>query len=111
MTGPGFKGTCKMNNDKQSMAVAAPPAQNQSPDSLFAELASGPEGLTSLEAKKRLEKRTESVLFKFLDFFLGPIAGMTEVKANITGQDEVWARREHAISLHFRDDNWLSTSG
>ena len=67
-------------------------------NALFRELASGPEGLASTEAKKRLEQygpnaleeKTESALLKFLSFFWGPIPWMIEVAAALSGILQHW---------------------
>jgi H+-transporting ATPase len=58
-------------------------------DALFHELATSRQGLTNVEAKKRLEKygpnaleeKKESPLLKFLGYFWGPIPWMIEVAA------------------------------
>ncbi len=88
-----------MNNDKPSATVSTSSPANQSPDSVFAELASGPEGLTQAEAKKRLEKygpnaleeKTQSALLKFLSYFWGPIPWMIEVAAVLSVVLQHWA--------------------
>ncbi len=65
---------------------------------LFRELASGPEGLNSAEAKKRLaqhgpnalEEKKESALLKFLGYFWGPIPWMIEVAAVLSAVVGHW---------------------
>ena len=79
-----------MNDDKQSKPASSTPVQSL--QSLFAELSSGAEGLTSANAKKRLEKygpnaleeKTENALLKFLGYFWGPIPWMIEVAATLS---------------------------
>jgi len=68
-------------------------------NAFFRELACGPDGLNSGEAKKRLEQhgpnaleeKKESALLKFLSFFWGPIPWMIEVAAALSGILEHWA--------------------
>ena len=61
-------------------------------DSLFKELSSSPDGLSSTEAKKRieqngpnaLEEKKQSAWLKFLSYFWGPIPWMIEVAAALS---------------------------
>ena len=61
-------------------------------ETLFSELACGPDGLTSAEAKRRLEQhgpnaleeKTENPLLKFLGYFWGPIPWMIEAAAALS---------------------------
>ena len=79
-----------MNGDKPTKTVAT--SQIQSLQSLFAELSSSAEGLTSANATKRLEKygpntlaeEKENALLKFLSYFWGPIPWMIEVAAALS---------------------------
>jgi H+-transporting ATPase len=87
-----------MNNDKQPKTSSTAPNKDLNLESLFTELASSPEGLTSVEARKRLEKngpnaleeKTESALLKFLGFFWGPIPWMIEVAAVLSAVVGHW---------------------
>ncbi len=68
-------------------------------DALFKEFSSSADGLTSAEAKKRLEQngpnaleeKTESALLKFLLYFWGPIPWMIEAAAILSAIVEHWA--------------------
>ena len=79
-----------MNDDKPKTPVSTPPVQSL--QSLFAELSSSAEGLTSTNATKRLEKygpntlaeKKENALLKFLSYFWGPIPWMIEVAAALS---------------------------
>jgi H+-transporting ATPase len=72
--------------------------KNFDPSTIFGELASSPEGLSSAEANKRLaqygpnalEEKAESPLLKFLGFFWGPIPWMIEVAALLSAVDGHW---------------------
>jgi len=69
--------------------LTAEDSEGQTPEESFGRLSSSPEGLSGMEAKKRLdqfgpnelEERRESALLKFLGFFWGPIPWMIEVAA------------------------------
>jgi H+-transporting ATPase len=86
-----------MNDDNQPKVVTTP-VPNPSVDSLFAELASRPDGLTSAEAKTRLEKygpnaleeKRASALLLFLGYFWGPIPWMIEVAAALSAVVGHW---------------------
>ena len=69
--------------------ISGDEAKQKSPEELFAELASSPQGLSSAEAEARLaqygpnalaEKKVNPLL-KFLRYFWGPIPWMIEVAA------------------------------
>jgi H+-transporting ATPase len=70
--------------------VSSPPAQSL--PSLLAELSSSAEGLTTANARERLEKygpnaleeKKENALLKFLSYFWGPIPWMIEVAAALS---------------------------
>jgi H+-transporting ATPase len=67
-------------------------------DSLFKELSSSPDGLSSATASKLLEKygrnaleeKRESALLKFLGYFWGPIPWMIEVAAVLSAMVSHW---------------------
>ncbi|MCU0779143.1 MAG: plasma-membrane proton-efflux P-type ATPase [Akkermansiaceae bacterium] len=88
----------QVNTEKPSSTPPSPAAEPQSLDSLFAELASGPGGLSSAEAKSRLAQygpnalvaERERPLLKFLGFFWGPIPWMIEVAAILSAVVGHW---------------------
>jgi H+-transporting ATPase len=73
-------------------------AHRQSPPTLFASTESSPEGLTSAEARRRLEQvganelaeRRDNPLLKFLRYFWGPIPWMIEIAAILSLVVQHW---------------------
>ena len=88
-----------MTDDQQPKAASATPAPNQSPGSLFGDLRSSPEGLTSAEAKKRLAEsgynelpeKKRNPLVEFFSHFWGPIPWMIEAAATLSALVHHWA--------------------
>ena len=88
-----------MNDDKEPKIISTTQVQNPCSDSRFAELASSPEGLTSAEATKRLEKygynelpeKKRHPLLDFLSHFWGPIPWMIEAAALLSALVQHWA--------------------
>jgi H+-transporting ATPase len=78
--------------------IAADEAKEKSIEDLFAMLESGPQGLTSAEAEKRLAQYGPNALdedkgnpiLKFLSYFWGPIPWMIEVAAVLSALVKHW---------------------
>jgi H+-transporting ATPase len=82
----------------EPIIISGDEAKQKSPEQLFTELASSPQGLTSAAAATRLtqygpnaleEKKTHPLL-KFLSYFWGPIPWMIEVAAILSALVEHW---------------------
>ena len=73
-------------------------AKGQSPEELFARLASSPKGLSPAEAESRLaqfgpnalEEKKVNPLLKFLSYFWGPIPWMIEIAAILSAVIKHW---------------------
>ena len=73
-------------------------AEKETPEQLYKEVASGPQGLASEEAKQRLsqyglnalEEAKENPLLKALSYFWGPIPWMIEIAAVLTVAVQHW---------------------
>jgi len=99
LTSAELKGKRNMTDDQQPKAASATPAPNQSPGSLFGDLRSSPEGLTSAEAKKRLAEsgynelpeKKRNPLVEFFSHFWGPIPWMIEAAATLSALVHHWA--------------------
>ena len=78
--------------------INAEEAKNISPDGLFERLSSSRDGLSSQEAKNRIEKfglneiveKKVSPFIKFLSYFWGPIPWMIEVAAILSTVIHHW---------------------
>ena len=82
----------------ERIIISSDEAKQKSPEELFAELASSPQGLSSAEAETRLaqygpnalaEKKVNPFL-KFLRYFWGPIPWMIEVAAVLSAIVRHW---------------------
>jgi H+-transporting ATPase len=82
----------------EPIIISRDEAKQKSPEQLFAELTSSPQGLSSAEAEARLsqygpnaleEKKTHPI-FKFLLYFWGPIPWMIEVAALLSAIVRNW---------------------
>jgi H+-transporting ATPase len=88
----GFKTTKSEDDAMNAIGEAKESRGAFGLERLFSELACGPDGLTSAEAKRRLEQhgpnaleeKTENLLLKFLGYFWGPIPWMIETAAALS---------------------------
>ena len=82
----------------EAKTIGSDEAKKQSAEELFQALASGPKGLSSDEAQKRLalygpnaiEAKKANPLLKFLGYFWGPIPWMIEVAAVLSAVVQHW---------------------
>jgi H+-transporting ATPase len=82
----------------ESLAISADGAKGISSDDLVSKLSSGKKGLSSSEAKERLQKygpneiteKKVNPLLKFLSYFWGPIPWMIEIAAVLSAVIQRW---------------------